>query len=144
MGRRPFGQNIAHSAKTIAHSASNIVHSAGIIAHSAEKINEDRPFGGHRPFGEKCRPSRAECKVSHRPFGEVIRILQNCCVFAERCRLQSSVTAEGMHLTAQGLHFALEGLFMAARSLHIGTQGLHTQEKCRIILILVKYCTHEA
>ena len=114
MGRRPFGQNIAHSAKTIAHSAGNIAHSAGIIAHSAEKINENRSFGGHRPFGEKCRPSRAEYKVSHRPFGEVTNILQNCCVFAERCQLHTSVTAEGMHLTAQGLHIAAEGLSMAA------------------------------
>ena len=128
MGRRPFGRNIAHSANTIAHSAGNVAHSARIIAHSAEKINENRPFGGHRPFGEKCRPSRAECKAFHRPFGEVIKILQNCCVFAERCQLQSSVTAECMHSTAQGLHIAAEVLFMAAQSLHTGTQGLHMQD----------------
>ena len=143
MDRRPFGQNIAHSAKTIAHSAGNIAHSAGIVAHSAEKINEHRPFGGHRPFGEKCRPARTKYKVSHRPFGEVIKILQISCVFAERCQLLPPVTARCLHINAQGLHIPAEGMPMAAQSVHIGTQGLQMQDERRLIVILVKYCTHE-
>ena len=88
-----------------------IVHSAG-IAHSAKSV---APLARNAKF-----PIAHSAKSS--------KILQNCCVFAERCQLQSSVTAEGMYLIAQGLHIAAEGLFMSAQSLDIGTQGLHMQD----------------
>ena len=62
MDRRPFGQNIAHSAKNIAHSAGNIAHSAGIVAHSAEKINENRPFGGKVHSAKSVAPLARNAK----------------------------------------------------------------------------------